>query len=513
MQGRESRLSLLLSGLLVTLGLSGIANCSDDGVNEESAQVDAGVDASLADADPFRDAAHAGDAFVDDAASDGEPDDPLGKLLATPTTAPLGRYWFGPNQLAANVWYRPAPKNSVINGHLSDSFAALTNWPNLATSITMSGGGFAAYAAELGNMAGTDLTRFRSAGLPMLVETPGMTQCLDGYALAALEFDGQSPAGANLFCATFGICAPSATERRDPAGNGWFVSKEGRPYTPDVVIFDERIPNLLPRFAPWDGAGNPLLTDHSRSWADRKAAARFDSCPAADSFNAGVDRMTGLMNDYVEYVRGMRAHFKSAPRYAINWNVNPGWEWADEACLDQLNQTVTDPAAFDQAFRTVSFACHRDTDNLVRLISVLCQDGTCPDAVYMDVDWLWYTPYSLDVLARNKAALAPLGVAFGINIVDGCTDGAHATNQTGDGSALLCVARPGSTPNAMHQESILNIVQYLLAHGIVDHGTRLRFTSWADYPEEVGAAVAETTANSFAHTVNRTFAEVLGPVR
>lgn len=131
----------------------------------------------------------------------------------------------------------------------------------------------------------------------------------------------------------------------------------------------------------------------------------------------------------------------------------------------------------------------------------------------MDVDYIYNTAYSVDVLRRNKQVLNALGVDFGLNIVNQCNNvsGTSAVNMTADFSASQCVDRPGIAVNLINEESMLNLVDYFNRQGILDAGTRLRMGSWSKRPVEQGVSVNEGVSGSLAHVVNRIFDEYLIP--
>lgn len=414
-----------------------------------------------------------------------------------------------PNQIAANLWYRPG--GQLINGHIEDSYADSSLWPNLRTRLNANDGGLGLYAAEIGYLSSGTLMNFRKAGIPVSVEVPGMTQCLSGTTLGNLELFGPSPTGLNYFASIFHIDG-SQSDRLDPRGHGWFANRDGNLYAPDEIIFDERMPNLVRRF--W----GPDIANGDLSWNERKARSLIDACPSATSFHPWLDRISGLIADYVDYIQVARSRYGRLPKFAIHWNVNPGWEWADEACLDSLNQAFPKASDFANAYNGLWRPCHRDTQYLIQLVTTLCNAGTCPSAVYMDIDYLYNTGYAIDVLQRNKAALASLGVPFGLNIVDQST-AIHPVGWTvipsPDGSALMLLDRHGdgspASENALHQETLLNVVNFFLGKGIIDGNTRLRIGAWDHRPFEQGRSVSEAIPGSLANTVLRIFNEYLIP--
>lgn len=457
------------------------------------------------------------------------PPSSLGGNLNTPVlpnlpvslTQPLftnGKVCVAPNQMAACLWYRPLPlATTVINGHIEGSFDHFDYWPTLNGSIRRAQNGFGVFAAEIGHMTGATLQKFRAAGIPNSVEAPAFTQCYDGAALATLEFDGESPENANWFCSRFDICPEDSP---NPLHVGWFRTEDNLPYAPEEIILDERIPNLVPFFDPeiLKGPYNQV------TWEQKKINARTETCLAASSFNPGVPRITGLINDYVEYAAKMKLHFAPAPspRLSFHWNVNPAWEWRDEAWLDQLHYDNvvnhnSDPDDFMLGFLYLRNPLHNGTKHLEQLVQAMCANGTCPDTVYMDMELIHAseTQYALDVLRRNKAVLQANDVKFGISLVDQCgdTEPGCAINMTPGGASLYKITRDPAyfTPNMLYEESILNITNYLLINGIIDGNTKIRMGGWTRRPIESGSAVNENNIGGVAHIANRVINEYLNP--
>lgn len=447
--------------------------------------------------------------------------EPVGSVSSTSSSAgtielnsPIaadGKFWFFPNQGAANVWYQPPPGSGVINGHMGLSFKQFEYWPNLRATLLRNTSGFSVGAAEVGWMNQATLLQWRSAGVPMSTESPSFTQCADGQDLANLDFLGVSPPSPpDFFCSIFAICSPTSG-RNDPHGTGWFRTLDNLTYTPEEIVFDERMPNLLPTY---DYA---TITDGSiTNWAQRKVMALRDYCTYANTFNSGVDRITGLIHDYVEYAQAMHTHWPNKPpRLSLHWNVHPAWEWGDPAWLDALHARHPDANGFLSAYLAIEGPLHRDTATLGLLVKALCDSGNCPDTVYMDADLTYNSAYSLDVLRRDKAVLKGYNVKFGVDMPDQCTgsDPAGCTvDPTSDGSALVKITRtPDYTPNVLFEESMLNITTFLIQNGIIDADTNLRFETYFRRPSEIGAGVAEYKGHSYSYTLNRVFNEVLIP--
>lgn len=425
-----------------------------------------------------------------------------------------GKFDFGPNQLASNVWYKP--RGQLINGHYEHSFSNFSLWPNLQSHLRNNNGSILIQASEIGFMKNDALMSFRNNNMPIVVALPAFTQCYDGDVLALLELYGQSPKE-NLFCEIFQICNP--TDRQDPNGKGWFVTQDGFSFTPDLVNFDERMPNLVP-YLDYNKLMNtssnpPEWLYPNLSWADRKAKARVDFCP-----QAGSDRIKNLMNDYIKYISIMNKKFNSTkiPQIQINWNVIEGWEWRDEQCLDLLFQKFQNAIDFDHAYRYVTNPCHQDTQYLKDLIELTCSVGRCPEVVYMDMDLTYLTSYSLEVLQMNKQVLKALNVPFGINLVDQCTeiDNCVAEVLTSDTSKVILnvnakLKYPNLTRNELQELSLMNVLDFLIDQNIVDNDTHIAITSWTRWPVEINQEIMESKSGSMAHTANQIFEKILIP--
>jgi hypothetical protein len=425
-----------------------------------------------------------------------------------------GKFDFGPNQLASNVWYKP--KGQLINGHYENSYSNFSLWLNLQLHLRNNNGSILIQSSEIGFMKNEALMNFRQNNIPVIAALPGFTQCYDGSVLALLELYGQSP-NENLFCKIFNIC--NSTDRQDPNGKGWFVTRDGFSYTPDLLNFDERMPNLVP-YLDYDKLMNtsinpPEWLHPNLSWIDRKTFARVDSCPGA-----GSDRIPNLMRDYIKYISIMNEKFNSTkiPRIQINWNVIEDWEWRDEHCLDLLYDKFNNAIDFDHAYRYVTNPCHQDTQHLKDLVELLCSVGTCPEVVYMDMDLIYITSYSLEVLRMNKQILKSFNISFGINLVDQCVefDNCVAEILPSDTSRVVLNLSakskyPNLNRNQMQELSLMNVLNFLINQNIVDNDTHIAITSWTTWPIEIGEQIIESNSGGMAHTANQIFEQILIP--
>jgi len=425
----------------------------------------------------------------------------------TQPIADAGPYSFAPNQLAAAEWYRP--QGAAINGHVAGSFTETDLWPRLFDFLRRTDSSLGINAAEIGHLTSDQLLAFRTAGVPISTEMPAWTQCFSGRSLGDLEFLGDPVEGKNLFETIFHIS--TATGRFDPAGRGWFVTKDGQDYAPDEIVLDHRIPALLPSF----NAEILLAGDGGLTWEARKAKARVDPCPQADAFHAEDDRLTGLIRDYLDYAEVMTRRFANRPAFSFHWNVHPGWEWADEQCLDALHVSHPNPASFERAFRFLEAPCHRDTAILSRLLDVLCNSGACPRAVFMDMELQYRTDYALDVLRRNKDVLRKHGVAFGVDLADECNE-QLGCQQISPASGQMKLEQESISDdksiNLLDQRSLSQKFEFLLANGIIDQSTHVRFESWSARPIEKEGQIDETIQGSYANTALRIVCRVIAPL-
>jgi len=414
----------------------------------------------------------------------------------TKPTAPT-RLSFAPNQLAANAWYRPGSPGRVINGHLDESFGRRERWPGLLRNLARLKGRFGIGAAEIGHLRdrGGLLELLRSEGIAVSVEVPAFTQPHDGAWLARAELRGEPVDGMDIFSRIFQL--ERSKDRNPPQGTGWFVTRDGTPFVPDELVFDERIPNLLPEF---DAA---ILARTPGSWDQRKQAARKPSAYAAT--RQPFDRLLReTMQDYVEYLRVARAHWGDRmPDVCIHWNVNPGWEWRDERGLDAVQASKQDWCRTPDDFYRVVFDApqYRSVEYLNALLDLLTGAGFRPRTVLMDVDWTYSIPYVAEVLRRHKTPLAARGVQMGINVVEASL-GEHDELVHAAGT-LRKRSNRRALPNRLYEDTLVAIVEYLLGSGILDPGMQIRVGSWSRRPSETGAEIDERVPGSLAHAANR----------
>ena len=400
---------------------------------------------------------------------------------------------FAPNQLAANAWYRPGMPPELINGHLDASFGDASRWPKLLQVLRKTKGSFSVFAAEIGYLQTRSglLPLLRANHIPISVETPGFTQAGDGESLGRMEILGEPLGGQNAFKTIFQIGSP--VDRPNPDGKGWFVTADGQPFIPDELLFDERIPNLLPTFDP------ELLAHTVGTWDQRKDAARSGGkYPTTSGYRA---RMRTLMQDYVRYLKVAQTHWGSRmPAISLHWNVNPGWEWRDEAGLDTIH--AADPHWFDTPSNYYAIVARRPQFNSVvyleELIEVLTKAGFKPRTIYMDVDWTYDVPYILETLKRHKASLEHRGVQMAINIAEASL--ANAEALTFSQNRLSRVSASDSPTNLLYERTLLAITDFLKANGLTGDGIQLRVASWSPRPKEVGNQIDERLPGSLAHT-------------
>jgi hypothetical protein len=409
---------------------------------------------------------------------------------------PPASFSFAPNQLAANLWYRPGSPTRLINGHLDASFGNKGLWPDLLSNLRQTHGSFSIPAAAIGYLSTATglLAVLKSEAIPVSVELPGFTQPIDGAQLARAEIHGEAVNGANIFANIFRISDPK--DRTNPFGAGWFVTRDGIPFLPDEIVFDERIPNLLPEFDP------VVLARTPGSWEQRKQGARKLS-PFTTARQPYPRLLSALMQDYVSYLNVAKAHWGGRmPAVSLHWNVNPGWEWRDEKGFDAIQ--ASNPACFNEPgnfWRIVSTAPHYNSvQYLNQLIDVLASAGFKPKTVFMDVDWTYDIPYVTEVLKRHKAALQARGVQIGINVVEA---------SLGDQEELCCAERTlkkrsdrRAAPNVLYENTLIAVMSFLKGSGIYERGMQMRVGSWSHRPYEIGSQIGEKRQGSMAHAAN-----------
>ena len=267
---------------------------------------------------------------------------------------------FVPNQLAANAWYKPGTPPHLINGHLDSSFGRKALWPHLLKNLKRTHGTFSLFAAEIGHLSTQTglLPLLKAEHIPVSVEMPRFTQCLDGTLLGEAEIEGKPVSVSNnLFETVFGMVNP--TGRTDPNGKGWFVTRDGKAFVPDEILFDERIPNLLPEFDP------EVLAKTPGTWEQRKQAARkANGC--AISALPSPQLLATLMQDYVKFLRVAKTHWGDRmPAIGLHWNVTPGWEWRDQKGIDAIH--AQNSALFDMPANFWGIVAHCPQYNSVQV--------------------------------------------------------------------------------------------------------------------------------------------------
>ena len=415
----------------------------------------------------------------------------------SPPASPAATFSFAPNQMAGCPWYRPGDQDRVINGHLDESFGQRERWPILLRNLKAHHGVFGIPAAEIGHLkdSGGLLALLRSEGIPVSVELPAFTQPYDGSQLARAEIYGEGVDGVNVFSGIFRIDAPN--DRPNPFGAGWFITCDGNPFIPDEIVFDERIPNLLPEF---DAA---LLAQTPGTWDERKQAARklHPFMAARQPYDRLLD---SLMQDYVRYLEVAHAHWGDRmPAVSLHWNVNPAWEWRDERGLDAIHAANPDWCKTPEEFHRIVFTSpqYNSVRYLDQFLDVLNTAGFKPRTVFMDVDWNYSLPYVTELLRRHKSSLAARGVQMGINVVEAGLG--EQEELFYDGQTLQRRVDPDTSPNVLYENTLVAIMAFLRGSGIYEPGMQIRAGSWSRRPAETGAQVDEASEGSLAHAANR----------
>ncbi|CAF1308121.1 unnamed protein product [Adineta steineri] len=78
-----------------------------------------------------------------------------------------GKFDFGPNQLASNIWYKP--KGQLINGHYENSYSNFSLWSNLLLYLQNNNGSISIQASEIGYMKNEALMNFRKNNISVIV--------------------------------------------------------------------------------------------------------------------------------------------------------------------------------------------------------------------------------------------------------------------------------------------------------------------------------------------------------
>ncbi|MDR1222931.1 MAG: hypothetical protein LBL07_08660 [Tannerella sp.] len=419
--------------------------------------------------------------------NEGEPkDDP--EVIATPVS-----FSFVSNQCGGNVWYRPG--GTIVNAHLDESFGNRDLWPKLIDNLKRCGGSFSIYATEIGYMSSVSglLPILKSEGIPVSIEMPGFTQCITGKLLGEAELNGKPVNGANIFSSIFTIRNPA--DRTDPDGKGWFVTKDRQPFIPDEILFDERMPNLLPQFDANRLAGT------AGTWEERKNAAKINNGCAVSMGDYDV-LLSTLMQDYVDFLNVAKAKWgDKMPDVGIHWNVVVGWDWRDQKGLDAIYSQ--NPNYFNSAnnfYMVWQYSQYNSVEYLNNLIDLLDAAGFKPRTVYMDVDWTYSIPYVTEVLKRHAVALKTKGVQLGINVVEASLQDNEELFY--NGLTLMKRTVNGTKPNELYENTLIAIAQFLKGSGIYEKGVQIRVGSWSHRPYETGTQINENTTGSMAHTAN-----------
>jgi hypothetical protein len=188
------------------------------------------------------------------------------------------------------------------------------------------------------------------------------------------------------------------------------------------------------------------------------------------------------------------------PAVSLHWNVNPGWEWRDEAGLDAINSA--DATWFNSTDRFNAIVSQKPQYGCVgylnELIAVLTTSGYKPRTVYMDVDWTYDIPYVTEVLKRHHAALKERGIQMGINVVE-ASIGDDEALQFEQGT-LRRVRAAGTPANLLYEQTLIAIFDYLKSVGLTGPSVQIRVGSWSHRPYEHGDQIDERTAGSLPHT-------------
>ncbi len=436
-----------------------------------------------------------------------------GKDEPTPDPGPGGDgdpivnpiFSFAPNQLAGNAWYRQFvgwTTTGVINGHLDESYGVADNWPQLRERLKECGGHFGLYAAEIGFLDTRTglLPLLKENNIPISVEIPGFTQFRNATALAQAELNGQPIGAENIFSSIFTIHGDALTGRTNPDTKGWFVTRDRKDLVPDLIFFDERMPNLIPEIDH-----NILANTANGTFQQRLDAAR-KFAGSAEYRIAYPNLLELIKQDYVDYLTVAKAKWgDDMPGIGIHWNVNVGWEWRNQDAIKAIE--AGNPGRFDNAgnfhssykLNNYQYA-FRSVGYLTELIDKLTDAGFKPEIISMDVDWNYDLNYVVRILKLHKAALAAQGVHLGINVVDASFDDARKNSVlTYNGLSASWVASSGG-PNLCYQKTLLNILQFLKDQGVYEKGMQIRTASWLPVPTETGNECSEDVRGSFAET-------------
>ncbi len=420
---------------------------------------------------------------------------------------------FVANQTKSAEWYKPQPSYDYVNAHLDESFGKKELYPQLIENLKESGGYFSIYASEVNFLKenGGFLSVMRDEGIRISVEMPGMTQPISGDKLAEAELNGKTVDGTNIFASIFRLTASVLDGRTNPDQKGWFVNKDRKDFIPDMLIFDERQPNLVPEIDPDVLHDTPGTIDQKIT-----AALKYNNMNSRyrKPFN---NLLATLREDYALYLQVAKTKWgDKMPKVGIHWNVVVGWEWRDQSSVKEIY--AIDPSLYDGANYWHNFyrayaerktalasALYKSVDYLSDYIDYLTEQGFKPTIVYMDVDWRYDLDYVKTVLLKHREMLKTKGVQLGINVVEAGYK-SNYDEMVCSGTTLTSYIRSSSSnPNVLYGNTLVACTQWLINTGIYEQGMQIRVGSWSPRPYEIGDQINENTPGSLANTANKIY--------
>ncbi len=388
-----------------------------------------------------------------------------------------------------------------VSSHFDKSYGAYPElWSELRSGLKACGGYFLIYAYELGYLR-TDsglLPLLKQEGIPIAVELHGMTQPIKGDVLARAELYGDPVDGVNIFQSIFRI--PVESERTNPDLKGWFVGKDRKAIVPDLILFDERQPNLCPTIDPMTLATTPGTFDERL-----KAAAQYNHNVARYRNKPFDDLLATLREDYILFCQVAKEKWgEQMPDVGLHWNVIVGWEWRDQGAMKAIHEANSTfyhyPGNFHAAYKTFPQHSYKSVEYLARYIDEMEAAGCKPVVVCMDVDWNYDLDYVEKILNMHKAMLKTKGVQLSINVVEGALSNDEELYY--NAGTLQRRTRTDTGANQLYENTLVSITQWLIDKGIYERGMQLRVGSWTVRPIEPEEQIDETVPGSMAHTAN-----------
>jgi hypothetical protein len=500
------------------------------------------------------------------------------------------------NQLAANVYYKPPmkpappdepepepepePEGKVVNGHFEDAYGDLGRWAQLRAKLKKVRGGIGTFAPTVGHLSSSFMEALKNEKIPLTIEDGSVTTQMPGIVGARAFFFGEDGTIdgkvsesdiSDFLCKTLNLCGDP--NRHDPLKGGLWINRDGQTIPPERIVLDH-----FGRFVGMDRChfANEVIANTALGWDERREAAccnviwnalnpteeprkslfdwedceQFGKPGWVGSSGRGLEDLpNGLKtpaaeaaaidgNQWVAELKRKWPDAHSTPSYSVHFLNNPYLEWRDEECINEKRKQP-DGTAYDD-FLELSFVhkpCYHAVSDLVALVTRLCQDEGCPEAVFFDTEWAWNLTWTMEMFRKAKAALRDLvlpggrhvSIGFGITVVDPFDDIDLKTEPVSGSMAVFnrpLADNEGSghvdrnkhptdasgdplPVNIASVNSVMAVMEALVANQILDDAVYVRYSSWTHRPLEPADQVNDQTPGSQPHTMSRIIDEYL----